>query len=165
MNYLRNFPIIYFYFFDGKEIDFCCCLSVVLNIWDWFFGYGLHNWTVMLIVQRTVLFVYLLIVKRARIFLSLSLAIFLLCCVFWIILPISEPCRIFNCKVELLPWTVRHGTRAFKPCHIFNCKVEPLLWTARHGSRAFKTCHIFNCKVEPLYVILNHASELFPIDF
>ena len=104
--------------------------------------------------------------KSGNIF-AIILLFLVLCCVFWTVLHIFEPCHIFNCKIEPLPWTVRHGSRAFKHCHIFNCMVEPLPWTAQHGSRAFEPCHIFHCKVEPRHVFLNHAqaSQIIILNF
>ena len=164
MKYLWRFPSIYFYFFGWRWNWFCRCISVILNAWDWFFGYGLSNWMVILTVQRTVSFECLLIVKRAKLFLSSSI-FFLFCCLFWTVLHIFEHLHIFNCKVESLALTARGGSSAFEQCHIFKCKVELFSWTAQGSSRAFEQCHIFKCKVEPLYVILNHASELFSTNF
>ena len=49
----------------------------MLNVWDWFFRNSLLNQMVMLLVQRAVLFVYILILKRAKTFSSSSISFFI----------------------------------------------------------------------------------------
>ena len=72
---------------------------------------------------------YLFILKRAKAFLSLSISFFL-CCLFWTVLHIFEPRHIFNCKVEALPWTAWHGSRAL------NLVIFPIARLNRcHGPR------------------------------